>query len=109
MSTSAIRLSSQITLADDRPAHKLGFVSVGLPKQGQSTSSYWLQNGANPLAREGADSVFAHECVDVVVIGSGITGVSAVHHLVQGMKHDKHDKLRVILLEARDFCKVHSP
>jgi NADH dehydrogenase FAD-containing subunit len=77
---------------------------VGLPKQGKTTASYWLQECANPLARQGADSPFVDENVDIVVIGSGITGVSAVHHLVQGMKREKLDKLKITLLEARDFC-----
>lgn len=82
-------------------------MSVDLPKQGQTTNSYWLQDGANPFAREGADSAFAHENVDFVVIGSGITGVSVVHHLVQGMKDERTNKPKIILLEARDFCIFH--
>ena len=104
MSPPAFRLTSQVTLTDDPPAQRPGYMSVDLPRQGQTTASYWLQDGANPLAREGADSAFADENVDVVVIGSGITGVSAVHHLVQGMKNEKLDRLKVVLLEARDFC-----
>jgi hypothetical protein len=102
MSTPALRFTSPVTVADDPVSHGH---PVGLPKQGQTTASYWLQDGANPLAREGADSPITDEDVDVVVIGSGITGVSAVHHLVQGMKSEKFDKLKVVLLEARDFCE----
>jgi succinate dehydrogenase/fumarate reductase flavoprotein subunit len=83
-------------------------MSVGLPEQGQTTKSYWLQDGANPLARHGADSAFTDEQVDIVVIGSGITGVSAVHHLMQGLKIEKYDQLKVVLLEARDFCESHT-
>ena len=60
-------------------------LSVDPPKQGQTTTSYWLE-GTNPLARTGANASFSHETVDIVVIGSGITGISFVHHLVQRIK-----------------------
>jgi FAD dependent oxidoreductase len=81
---------------------------VGLPKQGRTTSSYWLQDGANPLAKQGAADNFTHQNVDVVIIGSGITGISAAYHLVQGLKTDnlsRADDFRIVVLEARDFCK----
>lgn len=86
-------------------------MSVGPPTQGPTTASYWLQGDANPLARHGADSSFAHEDIDVLVIGSGITGVSFVHHLVQALSAEPHSsyseasKLKLTLVEARDFCR----
>jgi NADH dehydrogenase FAD-containing subunit len=81
---------------------------VGLPKQGRTTSSYWLQDGANPLAKQGATDNFTHQDVDVVIIGSGITGISAAYHLVQRLKTDKLSRageFRIVVLEARNFCK----
>jgi NADH dehydrogenase FAD-containing subunit len=79
---------------------------VDLPAQGQTTKSYWLQDGANPLAREGADAAFVHEEVDIVVIGAGITGVSVVHHLMHGIKAQSLQSLKIVVLEARDFCML---
>lgn len=45
------------------------------------------------------------------VIGSGITGVSAAWHLVEGLKKraseeegEKGEGLDIVVLEARDFC-----
>ena len=97
-------LSTQFMSVGDAPVPKAGRMVVGLPLKGQTTRSYWLQEGVNPLAREGADSAFVHEEVDIVVIGGGITGVSAVHHLVQGVRDQGLEPLKVVLLEARDFC-----
>lgn len=67
-------------------------MSVGLPTQGTTTgtTSYWLQGDANPLAQYGANASFAREDIDVLVIGSGITGVSFVHHLVQALRTEPH-------------------
>lgn len=43
------------------------------------------------------------------VIGSGITGVSAVWHLVEGLKkravEGEGEGLDIVVLEARDFCE----
>jgi hypothetical protein len=81
---------------------------VGLPKLGRTTSSYWLQDGANPLAKHGASDNLTHQNVDVVIIGSCITGISAAYHLVQGLKTDNLSRagdFRIVVLEARDFCK----
>jgi len=84
---------------------------VDPPKQGQTTASYWL-DGANPLARTGANASFSHETVDIVVIGSGITGISFVHHLVQQIKSQPESAslasgvLKLTVLEARDFCTL---
>ena len=88
--------------------HHCAVSAVGLPKQGGTTSSYWLQDGANPLAKQGAADNFNHQKVDVVIIGSGITGISAAYHLVQGLKTDNLSRagdFRIVVLEARDFCK----
>lgn len=81
---------------------------VGLPKEGRTTSSYWLQDGANPLAKQGSADNFTHQNVDIVIIGSGITGISAAYHLVQRLKTYNSSgagDFRIVVLEARDFCK----
>ncbi|KAJ7066125.1 FAD dependent oxidoreductase [Mycena amicta] len=73
------------------------------------THSFWIDSpGANPLASEGSDGPLT-ETADVCIIGSGITGVSAAYHLsvavARGEIPSVSDKpLRVVILEARDFC-----
>lgn len=81
------------------------------------TKSFWTDApGANPLAREGSSGPlgFGGEDIDICVIGSGITGISAVYHLqrlldAQGLTDvDK----KVVVLEAREFCEYivcHKP
>lgn len=79
---------------------------VGLSYKAKLVSiSYWLQDGANSLSREGAHSHSLRKDID---IGSGITGSSAPHHLAQQMKNQRLGQLRVVVLEARDFCESHA-
>ncbi|EKM77231.1 hypothetical protein AGABI1DRAFT_43824 [Agaricus bisporus var. burnettii JB137-S8] len=70
------------------------------------TKSFWIDKpGVNPLAREGSTGTlgFGDEDVDVCVIGSGITGISAVYHLQRLLDAQGIDK-KVVVLEAREFC-----
>ncbi|KAF7356167.1 FAD dependent oxidoreductase [Mycena venus] len=74
------------------------------------TRSFWIDTtGANPLAAEGSDGPFTEDA-DICIIGSGITGVSAAYHLSTAVERGdipRADKpLRVVILEARDFCKL---
>ncbi|KAF8880122.1 FAD dependent oxidoreductase-domain-containing protein [Mucidula mucida] len=63
------------------------------------TKSFWIDSpGANPLAKEGSVGDLTVEA-DVCIIGSGITGISAAYHL------SKKAGLKVVVLEARDFCR----
>ena len=66
-----------------------------------STHSFWLHAGGNPnpLAKEGSDTPIPTEA-DIVIIGSGISGVGAAYHISKTMPDKK-----VIILEARDFCE----
>ncbi|KAJ7198910.1 FAD dependent oxidoreductase [Mycena haematopus] len=74
------------------------------------TRSFWIDStpDANPLAAEGSTGSFTGDA-DVCIIGSGITGVSAAYHLSIAAERGEiphSDKpLRVVILEARDFCK----
>lgn len=71
------------------------------------TKSFWIdQPGANPLAHEGSTGAlgFGDEDIDVCVIGSGITGISAVYHLQRLLSTQGIDK-KVVVLEAREFCE----
>ncbi|KAG7448005.1 FAD dependent oxidoreductase [Guyanagaster necrorhizus] len=62
------------------------------------TRSFWIDTpDANPLGGEGSTGVLTQDA-DVCIIGSGITGVSAAYHL------SNNSGLKVIVLEARDFC-----
>lgn len=98
-----------VALNDDSVYWGGTHLSVGLPTQKQTTASYWLKGDANPLARAGANASFAHDVVDIVVIGSGITGVSFVHHFIQALKSlpivERRDRT-ITMLEARDFCEL---
>jgi hypothetical protein len=74
------------------------------------TRSFWIDTpGANPLAAEGSDGPLVDDA-DICIIGSGITGVSAAYHLATDVERGHlprpGDKpLRVVILEARDFCE----
>jgi len=71
------------------------------------TKSFWTHGepGCNPLATEGSKGALSEDA-DIVVIGSGITGVSAAYHLKRLlMKEGGGGQTKVVMLEARDFCK----
>ncbi|KAI0765583.1 FAD dependent oxidoreductase [Trametes elegans] len=71
-----------------------------------STKSFWIDSpGANPLAKEGSEGPLTVDA-DIAIIGSGITGVSAAYHLSRlvAEKGDTGKPLKVVILEARDFC-----
>ncbi|KAG9224333.1 hypothetical protein CCMSSC00406_0004832 [Pleurotus cornucopiae] len=69
------------------------------------TKSFWIDTpGANPLAKEGSSGDLTSDA-DVCIIGSGITGVSAAYHLAKAANaSDDNFDLKIVILEARDFC-----
>ncbi|KAJ7617460.1 FAD dependent oxidoreductase [Mycena polygramma] len=73
------------------------------------TRSFWIDSpGANPLGGEGSTGPFTEDA-DICIIGSGITGVSAAYHLATAVERGEiplktGQPLRVLILEARDFC-----
>ena len=76
---------------------------AGLPCP-NPTRSFWANStpDANPLAREGSTGLLTTDA-DVCIIGSGITGVGVAYHLSQAVETSLRP-LRVVILEARDFC-----
>lgn len=97
-----------------------GSQPAGLPQQGPTTPSFWLvaDPEANPLARVGAEDPLPEENVDIVVIGSGITGVSFLLNIVQELvkspaitgqgRAAAAGGVKIVMLEARDFCEYQS-
>ncbi|KAJ8078270.1 hypothetical protein PM082_000476 [Marasmius tenuissimus] len=68
------------------------------------TKSFWLDPEDNPLAKEGSTGPLASDEVDICIIGSGITGISTLWHLVNGLK-SRTKNTTIMVLEARDFCE----
>lgn len=68
------------------------------------TRSFWIDTpNANPLAAEGSTGPLTTDA-DICIIGSGITGISAAYHLSK-MVSATDQPLKVVVLEARDFCE----
>lgn len=74
--------------------------------------SFWTAHYTSPFQDTGATDPLPDEA-DVVVIGSGLTGVSAVDelvrlHLASSSSEHTHEEeqptLRIVVLEARTFC-----
>ncbi|KAF8514475.1 FAD dependent oxidoreductase-domain-containing protein [Gautieria morchelliformis] len=76
---------------------------VALPQE-NPTKSFWTHGStnANPLAKEGSEGPLTTDA-DIVIIGSGITGVGAAYHL-STHPATADLSLNIIILEARDFC-----
>ena len=81
--------------------------SVALPHE-NPTKSFWTHGteDANPLAKEGSKGPLTTDA-DIVIIGSGITGVGTAYHL-SGLAGAENLPLSVLILEARDFCEDHT-
>jgi hypothetical protein len=57
----------------------------------------------NPYAREGSEGPLTEQA-DVVIIGSGITGVSIALELARLVRNGERRAMKIVILEARDFC-----
>ena len=70
-----------------------------------STRSFWLNSSAdcNPLADHGRHAPLPASTVDIAIIGTGISGVSTLHHLIQEFRRTNRAVTRIVLLEAREF------
>ena len=100
-------LSTALNFFEDSQAvftfpHAATFAPAGLPHPNPS-KSFWIDSApdANPLAREGSEGSLTSDA-DVCIIGSGMTGVSAAYALSK-----QTPGLKVVILEARNFCQVH--
>ncbi|PVG03141.1 FAD dependent oxidoreductase [Serendipita vermifera] len=57
----------------------------------------------NPYAKEGSEGPLTDDA-DIVIIGSGITGISIALELGKLVREAKNGSIKVVILEARDFC-----
>ena len=97
-----VRAQHQAVLEAEPPSNR-----ATLPVD-NATLSFWLRDpGVSPAPDEGSEGDLTADA-DICIIGSGITGVSAAYHLArtfakgEGKGEDK--PLKVVILEARDFC-----
>jgi hypothetical protein len=70
----------------------------GLPSE-KPTASFWHIE-PSPLLKSHRSTRDLPEKADVVIIGSGMTGASVAHHLLNA----SGDKISVVLLDAREAC-----
>lgn len=76
----------------------------------ESSSSFWHTEPSSLLLNHRTTEDLPREA-DVVVIGSGISGASVAHHLLQNQegaegneKADGGKGVKVLVLEAREVC-----
>ncbi|KAI0339758.1 FAD dependent oxidoreductase [Trametopsis cervina] len=83
----------------------------GLPVP-NATEPFWIRHlGTDhiPALTEGSTGELTHDA-DICIIGSGITGVSTAYHLAQAVAGEgMKDSLKVVVLEAREFCQCILP
>lgn len=84
------------------------------PHSSNPRPSYWQTHYQSPLEHHNADRRFPSEqVVDVVIIGSGITGTSIAADLIDRIigrvesrdySTDTRSAIKIVVLEAREFC-----
>jgi len=79
----------------------------GVPNPHGTTKSFWLNDCDQSLATKQCSSL--PPTADIVIIGSGITGISVALHILEDSNEETESsntvsKPRVLILEARDFC-----
>ena len=67
-----------------------------------ATQPYWFET-PHPQFASPEDKELPHD-VDVVIVGSGITGTSVARHLLRSSKYAGLELPRVAMLEAREVC-----
>ena len=71
------------------------------------TISFWQQDlDISPTPDHGSTDTLRKDA-DIVIIGSGITGVSAAYHLAKTFAQETGltKPIEAVILEARDFCQ----
>jgi len=70
-----------------------------------STASFW-HTEPSPLLLGHRSTRNLPQKADVVIIGSGITGASVAHHLLNNDDENgsARDGLKIVMLEAREAC-----
>ena len=74
----------------------------GLPRS-NPTKSAWLLP-PDPLQNYRSTERLPTDILDVVIIGSGLSGTSVAWHLLRGDGHPRQTALKALMLEARDVC-----
>ncbi|KAI5476862.1 FAD dependent oxidoreductase [Pseudohyphozyma bogoriensis] len=73
-------------------------------------ASFWTNGFQSELTRAGAEGSLDGVKADVVVIGTGVTGTMAADRLVEVLAEEERvagddgGKVKVVVLEAREFC-----
>lgn len=74
--------------------------AAGLPSQ-HASASFWH---TEPKLLGHRTTKDLPQQADIVVIGSGISGASVAHHLLERPNNDAAEKKNVLVLEAREIC-----
>ncbi|GAA5902191.1 NAD(P)/FAD-dependent oxidoreductase [Sporobolomyces salmoneus] len=81
-----------------------GSIPPSSPPNPHPLNSFWTTNFASPLLDEGRDEPLPEQA-DVVVIGSGLTGICAIDRLVEQLTTSAgKEEVKIVVLEARQFC-----
>jgi hypothetical protein len=102
------KLEHQQRVLETRPTSEHPIRPAHLPSR-NPTRSFWTDSSpdANPLAREGSQDPLPSDA-DICIIGAGITGVGVAYHLIELMNNTSLHlgyPLKIVILEARDFCQ----
>lgn len=78
----------------------------GIPDAQSSTDSFWITHAQTHIPKDTSEQL--PNTTDVLVIGSGISGVSVSHHLLDTsatpINGYESPKSSLTMIEARDFC-----
>lgn len=78
-------------------------IPVTLPYRAP-TVSYWQDPPDAEIADYMSSSTLPEELVDMVIVGSGITGAGVAWGLLGADSPEKRSQGRVVMLEARQAC-----